>query len=252
MQKQQQRTHTVGGGEQEGSTVARAGTCRALTARENEEESSEFGRRNIVGRGHGIVEEQRGEERGSRRLGIMYFIMISQQNCNLQQAMSHTTPTPPPSHNASSTPFAPLHARFLCLVHFPSFPFSPPSTHVLSISPTLIISLSLAVSSSLHPPLSSSFPSNRLVSTNQTSLTVDAPAHTCKPSLTSDSKDLLSSNLYLHPPPSRLPPFSLWPPFSPYHSFTVSLSHSVADASTWSFSCDHQPSPVTLSPSRFF
>lgn len=46
MQKQQQRTHTVGGGEQEGSTVARAGTRRALTARENEEESSEFGRRN--------------------------------------------------------------------------------------------------------------------------------------------------------------------------------------------------------------
>lgn len=170
------------------------------------------------------MEEQRGEERGSRRLGIMYFIMISQQNCNLQQAMSHTTPTSPPFHNASSTPFAPLHARFLCLVHFPSFPFSSPPTHVLSISPTLIISLSLAVSSSLHPPLSSSFPSNRLVSTNQTSLTVDAPAHTCKPSLTSDSKDLLSSNLYLHPPPSRLPPFSLWPPFSPYRSFTVSLS----------------------------
>lgn len=26
---------------------------------------------------------------GRRRLGIMYFIMISQQNCNLQRAMSH-------------------------------------------------------------------------------------------------------------------------------------------------------------------
>lgn len=26
---------------------------------------------------------------GRRRLGIMYFIMISQQNCNLQRAMSY-------------------------------------------------------------------------------------------------------------------------------------------------------------------
>lgn len=153
----------------------------------------------------------------------MYFIMISQQNCNLQQAMSHTTPTPPPSHNASSTPFAPLHARFLCLVHFPSFSFSSPSTHVLSISPTLIISLSFAVSSSLHPPLSSSFPSNRLVSTNQTSLTVDAPAHTCKPSLTSDSKDLLSSNLYLHPPPLEAATFLALAPF-----LSLSFVHSVS------------------------
>lgn len=35
---------------------------------------------------------RKGGERGlcgSRRLGIMYFIMISQQNCNLQRAMSY-------------------------------------------------------------------------------------------------------------------------------------------------------------------
>lgn len=113
----------------------------------------------------------------------MYFIMISQQNCNLQRAMSHTTPTAP-SSLARPPPCTSLHARFLRLVHF-LLPPPRPSSRVLSISLAPIISTVLSIRLS---PLASS--SDRPSRSNR----VSRSTHTCKPSLTSDSKELLSSS----------------------------------------------------------
>jgi len=85
--------------------------------------STEGRRRENRGRG------RRGELCGRRRLGIMYFIMISQQNCNLQRAMSYL-----------------LRARtFFACLFLSSFSLSP--------SLSLSLSLSLALSLSLFLPL---------------------------------------------------------------------------------------------------
>lgn len=104
-----------------------------------------------------------GVVRGSRRLGIMYFIMISQQNCNLQRAMSHTTPTASSSSTSSTSSlvarsFSPL-STLSSLAPRPDSP-----SRVLSISLALIISTVLSIRLSLlalrprivHPALTES------------------------------------------------------------------------------------------------
>lgn len=60
---------------------------------------------------------------GSRRLGIMYFIMISQQNCNLQRPMSR-----------------PPHARFLLPAGTPTYPFHFPGPLLPLLPPSSISS----------------------------------------------------------------------------------------------------------------
>lgn len=158
------------------------------------------------------------EGKSSRRLGIMYFIMISQQNCNLQQAMSHTTPLRPRSHPhfSSARSFSLLRVHFLCfpLARSPTYP---PFCSVLSVSPTRSLSFSLSLSS---------------VAPSRFFLLVEShgrcPAHTCEPSLTSDSKGL-SPFLPASSHPRRLSPSSTVSPVSSRGpSSTVSLSASLS------------------------
>ena len=234
----------------------------------------------IVGRRQGIVEEQQGEERGSRRLGIMYFIMISQQNCNLQQAMSHTTPAPQRFTHPTISPTPPLLlypvARSfsllstLSLLPSPSLsprPFNLPRSDHFSVYLSVyrcqfcppcffvfvlcrgIVSLPLTgrVSRSVHrrTPANLRLPPIQKTSFLPTSTSSSSSSSTATSSSTAHRRSLS---------------LSLWPAFSFYSLPTVSLSLSlslsvVADASTRSFSRNYHPSPHSLlsfSRSRFF
>lgn len=121
-----------------------------------------------------------GVVRGSRRLGIMYFIMISQQNCNLQRAMSHTTPTASSSSSSTSSlvarSFSPL-STLSSLAPRPDSPSACPFN----------LSRSDHFHRSVYPSLAScSSSSDRPSRSNR----VSRSTHTCKPSLTSNSKEL--------------------------------------------------------------
>ena len=190
--------------------------------------------------------------------------MISQQNCNLQQAMSHTTPAPqrfthPTPFPLPPPPSCPVARSFSLLSTLSLLP-SDPSPHVLSISPALIISLSIylsiAVSSSLRVSSSSSFATDRLAPSNRPCLTVGAPAHHLQTFAYLRFKRPPFFQPLPLPPPSP-PPFLLLPllaivlPLARFLSLFfangLSLSLSllaVADASTRSFSRSyHHPSP---------